>query len=66
LFADPPACDEPEESVADGLPLHADSRARAAVAMMAAPVRAIGGRTRRGRLATRVLWFTVVSSGLDG
>jgi hypothetical protein len=63
-FADPLVFDEPPELVDDGLPLHAaDSRARAAVAMMAAAVRAAGGHARRGRRMTRVLLFIVVSSG---
>jgi hypothetical protein len=65
-FADLPAFDEPLEPVDDGLPPHAAaSRARAAVAMMAAAVRAAGGRARRGRRVTRVLWFIMLSSGLD-
>jgi hypothetical protein len=50
--------------VDDGLRLHAAaSRARAAVAMMAAAVRAGGGPARRGRRMTRVLSFIVPSSG---
>jgi hypothetical protein len=32
--------------------------------MMAAAVRAAGGRARRGRRMRRVLWFIMVSSGL--
>src|ERR1700730_16569934 len=63
-FADPPAFGEPPEPV-DELPLHADSRARPAVAMMAAALRAAGGRARRGRRMTRVRWFIMLSSGLD-
>jgi hypothetical protein len=62
--AGPPAFGEPPEP-ADGLPLHAAaSRARPAVAMMAAAVRAAGGRARRGRRRTRVLSFIVSSSGV--
>src|SRR6266700_1714855 len=63
-FADPPAFDEPPEPVEDGLPLHAASRARAAAAMMAAAVRAVGGLARRGRRMTRVLSFIMPSSGV--
>jgi len=63
-FADPPAFDEPPEPVDDGLPLHAAaSRTRAAVAMRAAAVRAVGGHARRGRRMTRVLSFIMPSSG---
>jgi hypothetical protein len=48
--------------VDDGLPLHADaSRARAAVAMMAAAVRGRCGPARRGRCMTRVLSFIDLS-----
>jgi hypothetical protein len=51
--------------VDDGLPLHAAaSSARAAVAMMAAAVRAVGGRARHGRRMTRLLWFIMPSLGL--
>jgi hypothetical protein len=51
--------------VDDGLPLQAAaSRARAAVAMMAAAVRAVGGHARRGRRMTRVLGFIMPSSGV--
>jgi hypothetical protein len=66
-FADPPAFGEllepvddglPPGPVDDGLPLHAAaSRTRAAVAMMAATVRAAGGDARRGWRMTWVLWF---------
>jgi hypothetical protein len=50
--------------VDDGLPLHAAaSRARAAVAMVAAAARAAIGRVRRGRHMTRVLSFIMPSSG---
>jgi hypothetical protein len=60
----PPAFDEPPGPVDDGLPLHAAaSMARVAAAMMAAAVRAAGGRGRRGRRMTRVLSFIMPSSG---
>jgi hypothetical protein len=60
-FADPRAFDEPPEPVDDGLPLHAAaSRARAAVAMMAAAARAGRGHARR---MTRVLSFIMPSFG---
>jgi hypothetical protein len=50
--------------VDDGLPPQAAaSRARAAVAMMAAAVRAAGGHARHGRRLALVLSFIVVSSG---
>jgi len=62
--AGPPAFDEPPEPVEDGLPLHAASRARMAVAMMAAVVRAVGGLVRRGRCMTRVLSFIMLSLGV--
>src|SRR5258708_4805701 len=63
-LAGPPALDDPPGSVDDGLLLHAAaSRARAAVAMMAAAVRAVGGRARRGRRMRRALWFIMPSSG---
>jgi len=63
-LVDPPAFDEPP--VDDGLPLHAAaSRARLAVAMMAVAVRAVGGHARHGRRMRRMLWFIMVSSGLD-
>jgi len=63
-FADPPAFDEPPGPVDDGLPLHAAaSRTRAAAAMMAAAVRAVGGHARRGQRMTRMLWFIMPSSG---
>jgi hypothetical protein len=62
----PPAFDEPPEPVDDGPPPHATaSKTRTAVAMMAAAVRATGGRTRRSRRMTRVLSFIMPSSGLD-
>jgi len=62
-LADPPAFDDPPELADDGLPPHAaDSRPRAAVAMMTAAVRAASGHARRGRRVTQVLWFTVISS----
>jgi hypothetical protein len=62
----PPAFDEPPEPVDDGPPPHAAaSKTRTAVAMMAAAVRATGGRTRRSRRMTRVLAFIMPSSGLD-
>jgi hypothetical protein len=62
-FADPPAAGEPPEPVDDGLPLHAAAkRARAAVAMTAAAVRAVGGRARHGLRMTRVLSFIMPSS----
>jgi hypothetical protein len=65
-FADLPAFDEPLEPVDDGLPPHAAaSRTRAAVATIAAAVRAAGGCARRGRRVTRVLRFILLSSGLD-
>jgi hypothetical protein len=64
VFADPPAFAEPPEPVDDGLLLHAAaSRARAAVAMVAAAVRAVRGDARRGRRMTRVLSFMMPSSG---
>jgi hypothetical protein len=57
---DPAACGEPPELVDDGLPLHAAAgRARAAVVMRAAAVRAARGDGRCGRGMTR-------ASGLDG
>jgi hypothetical protein len=63
-LAEPPAFGEPPELVDDGLPLHAAaSRARAAVAMTAAAVRAAGGHARRRRHMTRVLWFIMSSPG---
>jgi hypothetical protein len=43
----------------------AASRARPAVAMMAAAVRTVRGRARRGRRMTRVLSFITPPSGLD-
>jgi hypothetical protein len=63
-FAEPPACDAPPEPVDDELPLlhAAASRARTAVAMRAAAVRAGRGDARRGRRLTRVLSFILVSS----
>jgi hypothetical protein len=67
-FADLPAFDDPPEpvDVDDGLLPHAAvSRARAAVAMTAAAVRAAGGHAHRRRRMTRVLWFIMPSSGLD-
>ena len=58
----PTAFDEPPEPVDDGLPPHAAvSRTRTAVAMMPAAVRAAGGRARRGRRMTRLLWFIMPS-----
>jgi hypothetical protein len=64
VFAEPPAFAEPPEPVDDGLLLHAAaSRPRAAVAMMAAAVRAVRGDARRGRRMTRVLSFMMPSSG---
>jgi hypothetical protein len=65
-FVDPPALDEPPEPVEDGLPLvhAAASRARAAVAMMAAAVRAVGGHARRGRRMTRMRSFIMASPGV--
>jgi hypothetical protein len=55
--------DEPPKLVADGLlPNAATGRASAAVAMMAAVVRALGVHARRGRRMTRMLWFIVPSS----
>jgi hypothetical protein len=58
----PPAFDEPPEPEDDGLPPHAAaSRARTVAAVMAAAVRAIGGRARHGRRMTRVLSFIMVS-----
>ncbi|MGH2928897.1 MAG: hypothetical protein ACRDL8_11900 [Solirubrobacteraceae bacterium] len=64
-LVDPPAFDEPPEPADDGLPLHAAaSRARAAVAMTAAAVRALGDPARRGRRLTRVPWFIMASSGV--
>jgi hypothetical protein len=57
-FAEPPAFDEPPATVDDGLLLHAvATRARATMAMMAAAVRAAGGRARRGGRTTRVPSF---------
>src|SRR6266702_123967 len=63
--ADPPAFGELPGPAGDGLPLHAAaSRARAVVAMMAAAVRAVGGRARGGRRMARVLWFIMPSSAV--
>jgi hypothetical protein len=63
-FADLPAFDGPAEPVHDGLPPHAAANsARAAVAMMAAAVRAGRGHVRRGRRTTRVLSFTRTTPG---
>ena len=63
-FPDPPASDEPPESVDAGLPPHAAaSKIRAAVAMRAVAVRAAGGHARRGRGWTRRVWFIMPSSG---
>ena len=62
-FVDPPAFDELPGPVDDGLPPHAAvSRARPAVAMMAAALRAVRGHARRGRRVTRLLWLIMVSS----
>jgi hypothetical protein len=62
----PSAFDEPPEPVDDELPPHAAaSKTRTAGAMMAAAVRAAGGRTRRSRRMTRVLSLIMPSSGLD-
>src|SRR5689334_15740924 len=59
VLADPPAAGAPPEPVDDGLPPHAAaSRARIAVAMRTATVRA----GRRGRRMTRVMSFIVPSS----
>jgi hypothetical protein len=64
-FSDLPAFNEPPEPVDDGLPLHAAaSRTKAAVAITADAVRAVGGRARRGRRMTRVPWFIMPCSGL--
>src|SRR5215472_7359293 len=61
-FTDPRAFGEPPEPVEDGLLLHAAaSRARAAVAMMAAVIRAVGGHARRGRHMTQAL-LVIMSS----
>jgi hypothetical protein len=51
--------------VDDGLALHAVSRARAAVAMAAAAVRAAGGHACRGRRMTAVPSFIMPSSGVS-
>src|ERR1700733_10388364 len=62
-FADLPAVDALPEAVDAGLLPHAVARtARAAVAMIAAAVRAAGGRAHRGRRMTWVLPFIMPSS----
>jgi hypothetical protein len=62
-----------DELADDGLPLHAAaSRARLAVAMMAAAVRATGGHARHGRRMTRMRsyimppqgWVIVLAAGV--
>src|SRR6266540_5939149 len=66
-FVDPPTLDEPPEPADEGLPpLHATaSRAKTAVAMTAATVRAVGGHARCDWPMTRVLSFIMLSpSGL--
>jgi hypothetical protein len=65
-FAGRPLCGEPLEPVAAGPPLlhAAASRARAAVAIMTAAIRAVAGHARRDGRMTRVLSFIVPSSGL--
>jgi len=64
LLADPPVCGEPPEPAGDPLLPHAAaSSARAAVAMTAAAVRAVGGRARRGQRGTWMLWFIMPSFG---
>jgi len=59
--ADARTVDEPPATVDDGLPLlnAAVGRARLAVAMMAATIRAVDGHGRRGRWMTPVLWFII-------
>jgi hypothetical protein len=63
-LADPPEFVEPRGPADDGLPLlhAAASRVRAAVAMMAAAVRAGRGHARRGRRMRRALSFIMPSS----
>jgi len=62
--ADARAADEPRAPVDDGLALlnAAAGRARLAVAMIAAAVRAVGVHARRGWRMTRMLWFIMPSS----
>ena len=64
-FGDPRAVDEVPATVDGGLPLpHADtSRAKPAVAMIAAVIRAAGGHARLGRCMTRVPFITPASVG---
>ena len=50
------------EPAGDEVPLHAASRATAAVAMMTAAVRAGRGHARRGQCVTRVLRFVMPAS----
>jgi hypothetical protein len=62
VFVDPPESDVPPEPVDDGLPPHADaSRARTAVATMAATVRELAGLARRGREIKRALLLVMPS-----
>src|SRR6266704_3212614 len=61
--AGPPAFGEPPAPAEDGLLHAAASRARPAVAMIAAAARAVRAPARRRRRRTRGLWFIMPSSG---